>query len=323
MLSYTHFTLEERKYLQELLEKGYSLRKIASFLGRAPSSVSREIARNRSKTKCKADNPYHYHHWRAQILTTTRRRQQRQTALPPGSPVYCYVVEKLNEYWSPEEIAMRWRLEHPEQTLGTSTIYRYIWRNALPGIRKKTHLRRRGKNRHLVHHNCNVIHPDRRIPEWPEEIVTRSRIGDWEGDTVYGGIGKGLIVTLVDRKSRYLRACLVQSRDAGQIREAIHAALKGMPVMSVSLDNGSEFSQFREVERELDTLVYFAEPHKPWQRGTNENTNGLLRFFFPKGFDFHAITDETLQAVVASINNRPRKCLGWRTPSEIFSVALA
>ena len=308
MLSYTHFTLEERKYLQELLEKGYSLRKIASFLGRAPSSVSREIARNRSKTKCKADNPYHYHHWRAQILSTIRRRQQRRTALPPGSPVYCYVVEKLNEYWSPEQIAMRWRLEHPEQTLGTSTIYRYIQRNDLPGIRKKTHLRRRGKNRHLVHHNCNVIHPDRRIPEWPEDIVKRSRIGDWEGDTVYGGIGKGLIVTLVDRKTRYLRACLVQSRDAGQIREAIHAALKEMPVMSVSLDNGSEFSQFREVERELDTLVYFAEPHKPWQRGTNENTNGIVTVGGSRLYTSAAYNEEMIDEVLGRFDRIFAKC---------------
>ena len=322
MSSYTHFTLEERKYLQELLGQGYNLHKIASFLGRATSSVSREIKRNQSKTKSKADNPYRYHHWRAHICATSRRSQKRRTAIPKGSPVYEYVLEKLQLFWSPEQIAARWKLEHPGETLSFSTIYRYIRWKMLPGINKKTHLRRRGKNKNLVHHNSIAIQPDRRIPEWSEEIIQRSRIGDWEGDTVYGGIGKGLIVTLVDRKTRFLRACLVSSRDAEETRLAIQQALKDMPVSSLSLDNGTEFAQFRELEEELNTLIYFAEPHKPWQRGTNENTNDILRFFFPKGFDFRSITDDDLQAVVDSINNRPRKCLAWRSASEIFSVAL-
>jgi len=322
MSSYKHFTLEERKYLQELLSQGYSFRKIASFLGRAPSSVSREVRRNQSQGKSKADNPHRYHHWRAHICTLCRRRQKRRTAIPHGSTVFEYVLEKLRQFWSPEQIAARWKMEHPGETLSFSTIYRYIHRRDLPGIHKKMHLRRRGKNHNLVHHNSNVIHPDRRITEWPEEIVRRSRIGDWEGDTVYGGIGKGLIVTLVDRKTRYLCARLVASRNAAETREAIQKALKDLPVESLSLDNGTEFAEFRELEEALQTLVYFAEPHKPWQRGTNENTNDILRFFFPKGFDFRSITDDELQAVVASINNRPRKCLAWRSPSELFSVAL-
>ena len=323
MLSYTHFTLEERKYLQELLDKGYSFRKIASFLGRAPSSISREVRRNRSTSKSKAENPYRYHHWRANILAACRRQQHRRTAIPKGSAVYAYVTEKLQPFWSPEEIAERWKLEHPGETLAFSTIYRYIQRKDFPGIHRKTHLRRRGKNKNLVHHNSNVIHPDRQIPEWPEEIIRRTRIGDWEGDTVYGGVGKGLLVTLVDRKTRFLCACRVSSRDAEETRQAIRQALKGMPVSSLSLDNGSEFAKFRELEKDLDTLIYFAEPHKPWQRGTNENTNDILRFFFPKGFDFHSLSDDELQAVVASINDRPRKCLNWRSPSEVFPVALA
>ena len=324
MSSYTHFTLEERKYLQELLSQGYSLRKIASFLGRAPSSVSREISRNRAKypPKKKSDNPYNYHHWRAQICAITRRRRKRPSAIPENSAVWQYVVEKLNLYWSPEQIAMRWKKENPGETLAFSTIYRYIRRNVLPGIRRKTHLRRRGKNKNYVHHNCNVIHPERRIPEWSEEIVYRLRIGDWEGDTVYGGVGKGLLVTLVDRKTRFLCACRIRSRDAGETRAAIQQLLNELPVSSLSLDNGSEFSQFKELEEALQAPIYFAEPHKPWQRGSNENMNGILRFFFPKGFDFHSVDDSTIQAIVDSINHRPRKCLDWNSPSEVFSVAL-
>ena len=320
MLSYTHFTLSERKYLQELLSEGHSFRKIAAYLGRSPSSVSREVARNRAKypPKHKSDNAYNYHHWRAQICTICRRKQTRLLALPYGSAAREYVIEKLKVFWSPEEIAMRWRKDHPGETLSFSTIYRYLHKQWILDITPKTHLRRRGKNRNYVHHNCMVIHPDRRIPDWPEEIANRSRIGDWEGDTVYGGVGKGLILTLVDRKTRMLRACLLKRRDAQETRLAILRALEGMPVKSLSLDNGSEFSQFRELEEELGSPIYFAEPHKPWQRGSNENMNGILRFFFPKGFDFHSLNDDDLQVVIDSINNRPRKCLGWMSPIESF-----
>ena len=166
--------------------------------------------------------------------------------------------------------------------------------------------------------NYNTIHPDRIIPEWTEEIRLRARIGDWEGDTVYGGIGKGLLVTQVDRRSRFLRAGLLAKRDALLTKDVICKILKGLPVKSISLDNGSEFSEFHALEDELHTLVYFAEPHKPWQRGTNENTNDLLRFFFPKGFDFRTITQDTVDSVVDLINNRPRKCLDWKSPNEVF-----
>ena len=136
---------------------------------------------------------------------------------------------------------------------------------------------------------------------------------------MYGGVGKGYLVTQVDRKSRILRAGLLAERDAVRTKEVICNILRGMPVKSISLDNGSEFADFKSLEQELGAPVYFAEPHKPWQRGTNENTNGLLRFFFPKGCDFRAVTQAELDAVVDLINNRPRKCLGWQTPVEVFS----
>ena len=322
MLSYIHFTLEERICLQNLLSEGKSFRQIARILGRNPSTISREIKRNRTKyPKHKSNNQFNYHYWRAHILTTCRRKQNRRIALVPNTFKYNYVVEKLNQYWSPEQISMRLRTEYPDQIVGVSTIYRYIKRKDLEGITKKTHLRRKGKNRHLVHKNCYVIHPDRRIPEWSDDIKARTRIGDWEGDTVFGGVGKGLIVTLVDRKSRFLKAGLLSSRNAEETREVIEKMLDGDIVYSVSLDNGSEFAEFRELEKNIKAPVYFAEPHKPWQRGTNENTNDVLRFFFPKGFDFRKITQAQLDAIVDLINDRLRKCLNWKSPREIF-VAL-
>lgn len=329
MLSYTHFTLEERKYLQKLLSENLSIRKIAEILERSPSSVSREIKRNKAKWKPhhKPDNKYLYNHWRAQNLYMRRRREQIRAALQPGTEEWDYIVSRLMKFWSPEQICGRWHKEHPDRkSLCVSTLYRYIRLKRFPKITAKSHLRRRGKRKVQRNANFNSIQPDRIIPEWPDEIRRRARIGDWEGDTVYGGVGKGLLVTQVDRKSRFLRSGLLAKRDALLTKETIVKLLKGLPVKSVSLDNGSEFSEFRALEKELNTEVYFAEPHKPWQRGTNENTNDLLRFFFKKGFDFRTITQEDIDIVVDLINNRPRKCLGFKTPAEVFteeSVALA
>lgn len=321
MSSYTHFTLSERKYLQELLSEGYSMRKVAAFLGRSPSSVSREINRNKAKYKPHrpVDNKYWYNSWRAQTLYITRRRSIQRRRIQPNTPEWDYIITGLKDFWTPEEIVYRWRLDNPNsQIFGISTIYRGIKREELPGISSKTHLRRHGKKYVSRNSNFNTIQPERIIPEWSDIIKMRKRIGDWEGDTVYGGTGKGYILTLVDRKTRYLVAHLLENRDAELTKNVIVKTLDGLPVKSINLDNGSEFAEFKALEKELNTKVYFAEPHKPWQRGTNENTNDILRFFFPKGFDFRSITQADLDHVVYLINNRPRKCLGWRSPAELF-----
>ena len=321
MLSYKHFTLEERKYLQQLLAEGNSLRRIAAILERSPSSISRELKRNCPKYRPhnKPDNPYWYNHWRAQTLYILRRRKQQRQALRPKTPEWDFIVSGRLRFWSPEEICGRWHLEYPDRKkLSASTIYRYVNEKRFAYITPKANLRRRGKRMLPRNSNYNSVQPDRIIPEWPEEIRKRLRIGDWEGDTVYGGTGKGLLVSLVDRKSRYLCAGLLSSRDAEETNRVIVRLLAGKPHKSISLDNGSEFSRFRALENSLNTLVYFAEPHKPWQRGTNENMNDILRFFFPKGFDFRTITQKDVDTVVDLINHRPRKCLGWKSPAEVF-----
>ena len=320
-MSYTHFTIEERNCLQHLLAAGKSFREIADILQRSPSTICREVNRNKSRFRPhkKSDNKYYYNSWRAQNLYILRRRDIKRRAIRPCSVQWNYIVDKLNKFWSPEQICGRWHLEHPnEKMIHFSSIYHYIYRGELPPIKAKTHLRRRGK-RLMPRNSCyNSIHPDHIIPDWPDEIRRRNTVGHWEGDTVYGAIGKGLIITMVERKSRYLRCKLLDKRDSGLTKDSIVSMLDGLPVLSISLDNGSEFSQFRAIEEELKTVVYFAEPHKPWQRGTNENTNDILRFYFPKGFDFHSITQKDLDRIVEEINNRPRKCLGWKTPAEIF-----
>ena len=170
-MSYTQFTLEERKYLQKLLSEGLSLRKAAAVLERSPSSVSREVKRNRSKYRPhrKPDNPYWYNHWRTQILYTQRRRQSVRRAIQPGTETWEYVVIRLREHWSPEAICGRRKLTHPnEEPLHYSVIYRYIAKGYFPQISRRTNLRRRGKRIQTKNANYNTIQPDRIILEWPE-----------------------------------------------------------------------------------------------------------------------------------------------------------
>ena len=322
VLSYTHITLEERKCLQELVEKGYSNAQIARALGRSKSTIGRELKRNASKNPAKPSNRAKYHYWRAQTLTIMRRRSGRRTALPEGSFKRAYVCKALSMFWTPEQIAQRLRCDFPGQIVGVSTIYRYLKRGDLPGFSRKTHLRRRGKRPKNTNANYNTIQPDRTVLEWPEEIVKRLVEGHLEGDTVFGKIGTGGILTFVDRKKRTVQAARIESKDSEATARAIIKLLKGTDVRSITLDNGCEFAQFRKIEKELGVPVYFAEPHKPWQRGSNENMNGLLRFFFPKGFDFRTLTDERLQEVVDLINQRPRKIFDWLSPAELARVAL-
>lgn len=308
------------------MSKDIGIRKIAAILERSPSSVSREIRRNQAKHRPHggSDNKYRYNHWRAQNLYIRRRREQVRAALKPGAEEWEFIVEGLKQYWSPAAICGRWHKLYPtRKPLCVSTIYRYIRMGKFPKITAKQHLRRRGKRSKPRNTNYNSIQPDRIIPQWPDEICDRLRLGDWEGDTVYGGVGKGLLVTLVDRRSRYLRMGLLRSRTAEGTRLVIEKLLCGFPVKSISFDNGSEFSEFRKLEENLHTLVYFAEPHKPWQRGTNESTNDIVRFFFPKGFDFRTVTDKEIHFVENLINNRPRKCLGWKSPAEFLSQSVA
>lgn len=309
---YTHFTLEEREYLYKKRLEHWSIRSIATSMNRSPSSVSRELRRNTSD-----DGIYRPFH--ADINARTRSQQCRYKRLVCGSREWIYVVDKLLIFWSPEAIAGRWSIDYPsEKPLSVSTIYRYIYAGALPNIAKESHLRRRGRMPKAQRNKCITIKPDRIIPQWPKTISHRKRYGDWEGDTIAGKIGTGLITTLVDRKSRYLLARKVESKQADEQLQAITSLLQNHTVRSLSFDNGVEFAAHHEMERILSTKVYFAEPHKPWQRGTNENTNDILRFFFPRGTDFTKITQEDVEKAVDLINNKPKKVLGWKTPAEVY-----
>ena len=309
MQPYQHFTLTERESLSEKLKEGKSFRQIAKEMGRNVSSISREYNRNRNKDGT-------YHPWRATVLYMCRRKLCVRQPRLANEKIKSFVISGLKQFWSPEIISERWKMEHPDVTLAPATIYRSLERNQLLGFSKKTHLRRHGRRKNLHGYK---IHPVHTIHDRPDLIEKRRRLGDLEGDTVYGGIAKGCLVTLVDRTSRYLYAALSETRGSKVIEDAFKYALRDFKPQSITLDNGSEFAGFLQIEKNHNTTVYFADPHSPWQRGTNENINDLVRFFFPKGTNFHAVSEESLQRVLLLINNRPRKCLGWLSPLEFAS----
>jgi IS30 family transposase len=293
-----------------MLREGKSLRAIAAELDRNVSSVSREIKRNQNKDGS-------YHPWGSTCRYLHRRKRCRRKYRLADETLRLFVETSLDKYWSPEIISERWRIEHPNEPLSHVTIYRALKQGQLPRYSRKKHLRRHGKRKNT--HHTRVVHPVHTIHERPEIVNVRGRLGDMEGDTVSGAIGKGCIVTAVDRQSRMLYAALSQSRDSSLIVDAFSRAFRGVNVESITLDNGSEFAKFAEIEKNHGTTVYFADPHSPWQRPSNENINNLLRFFYPKGIDFTAVAQEDFQHVISLINNRPRKCLGWLSPLEFFS----
>lgn len=315
MRSYHHFTQYERESLRFYLEKGMSYREIARRLGRNVSTISREIKRNGKKDG--SINAV----WGSSLYAWRRKRCRRIPRIAKDPGLKKYIEEKLHVFWSPEAITACWKKEHPEAKLSHSTLYRALRDKQLEDCSEQKHLRRRGK---LKYKNTgstglNPVKPDHTIAEWPKEIRDRARIGDWEGDTIRGKNGQGYLFTAIDRKSRYIvLGSIPGKRTKEATAEAVCEALRGQVVNSLTLDNGTEFAAHREIAQRLDTTVYFADPAAPWQRGSNENANGILRFFFPKGCDLRSVTQEELNEVMSFLNNRPRKCLGWLSPVDFL-----
>jgi len=230
MQSYQHFTLEERESLSLMLREKKSLRSIAIALNRNVSSISREVKRNQNKDKS-------YHPWRATVLYICRRKSCKRKPRLADETTLTFVKDSLDKYWSPEIIAERWRMKHPDIPLGHTTIYRALKGKQIEGYRPKTHLRRRGRRKNLRGY---TLHPANTIHDRPSEADNRQRMGDLEGDTVYGAIGKGCALTAVDRKSRMLYASLSTSRDSSLIVDAFRKALDGVKVESITMALSSQ-----------------------------------------------------------------------------------
>jgi IS30 family transposase len=311
----SHLTLEEREVVAQSHAAGSSQRAIARKLGRSPSTISRELRRNRSRTG--------YFPARANELARQRRRERPLLRKMQHDEVRRFVCDQLKKYHSPDQIAGRAKLLLRDRTQHVSrqTIYAWIKKQAAAGHHWQRYLRRHGKRR-VERENRGRIPNATSIEGRPKIAERRGRKGDFEGDTVRGLPGRGGLLTLVDRKTRLTLIQRVSDLKAETVKEAGIAALRSVPRKhrkTVTFDNGKEFAEHKELSRRTGVDAYFAKPHCSWQRGTNENTNGLIRQFFPKGSDIARESPARINQVQDLLNNRPRRCLGYRTPREAFT----
>jgi IS30 family transposase len=304
-----HLTYQERQFLYRLKKKGMSNAQIAELMGRHRSTIYRELNRNAS--------PRGYGPRRAQRLADRRRLASRRPHQMDDPDVHQYVQERLKNYWSPDQIAGRARRDFPHapsRWLSDQTIYHWI-RRRRPRWQKL--LRRGGRPPEKRGKLTDCV----RIGGRPEVINRRRRYGDWEGDTLVGKGRRSALVSWVERKSGYLRIGRVDSMKSDVTARVLKQRMKDLPPAlrrSMTFDNGKEFAEHHQLTRRPGLQVYFADPYASWQRGTNENTNGLLRQYFPKGTDFTRISHDEVARVEQSLNERPRKRLGYRTPDEIL-----
>ena len=324
-MPYVQLTSEKRYVIYHLKLYKLSLREIARRLGRHHSTISRELKRNGP------DLPtWVYWHAGAHQRALLRRKLPRHHRRRNHAPLVKYVEQGLQDERSPDVIAARLKIDYPDDDrmrASIETIYRWVYRDASQGgqlfkclcryHKKRRRQRQYGTGRGLIPGRIS-------IDERPDLVAKRARFGDWEGDTVEGAKGSGHITTHVERKSRYLLAARLANKTARATADAVTQAFRRVPRVlrhTLTLDNGKEFARFKEIEKGTGLTVYFADPYSAWQRGTNENTNGLLRRYFPKGSDFRNVTEEALASVVKKLNHRPRKCLNYQTPHEVFQEA--
>lgn len=309
-----HLTKEERDRIAQLHHRGFLQNQIAEALERDPGTICRELARNR------VDGEY----FAAQAHDLAeRRRRQRPLARKLDDPELNAEVRRgLAQEWSPEQIEGAQKRAHPDEPdrhVSARTIYCWIEQDE-QRAHWKSFLRRRGK-RPCRRKNTESCSSAARIKNRPTCIERRLRLGDFEGDTVLGPPGTGGIVTLVCRRSRFTIITKVQSKDANHVHQRIKLRLKELAEdhrRSITFDNGTEFARCQRLEKHLNLQLYFADPGCPYQRGTNENTNGLIRQYFPKGTDFRTVSHCEVSMVENLLNNRPRACLDFETPAAVF-----
>ncbi|MDR2884955.1 MAG: IS30 family transposase [Deferribacteraceae bacterium] len=310
MRDYQHLTREQRYQISALFESKISMRSIAKQLGCSVSTISREIKRNSQHYvyKCIKRTIVEYRPQVAHKKYLTRRHSNSIIS----ADVWAMVVHYLQEYYSPDQISHVLEMNHGMQ-VSHERIYRYIAANPV----YKKYLRHKRRRKYRSRGSSKVRIKDRvMIAERPAVVSERSRLGDWELDTVMGlkSNQQYFLVTLVERKSRYSEIVLNYGKDGETVANSVINALHSHVVHTVTADNGSEFAKHKMVSEQF----YFCDPCCSWQRGTNENTNGLIRQFFPKGTDFEKVTAEDVAHVQDLLNNRPRKCLGYKTPAQIM-----
>ena len=326
-MSYLHLSSEERYVISHLAIYGLSLREIGRRLQRHHTTISREIRRNRPTNS--HDAVYWYDV--AQMFANDRKRVAHHCTKKSNRRLMRYVRSKLKLDWSPEEIVGRLTMDYPNNELmrvSHETIYRWIYLDAINGGDLCTHLRRHHKKRRKQRRYGSLrgLIPGRiSIGERPNAVENRKRFGDWEGDSVEGSKGSGAIASHVERKSRYLVAAKLCDKSASTMTSATAKAFRRIPRLirkTLTVDNGKEFSQFKQIEQKTGLSIYFADPYSAWQRGCNENTNGLIRQYLPKGTNFKNIKNKDLALIVKKLNHRPRKCLNYQTPHEVIQSTI-
>ncbi len=319
-------SLAEREEISRGLQAGDSRRAIARRLGRAPSTVAREVAPHHG--------PVGYRAWRAERRAIQQARRPKELKLLRYPRLRAAVERLLAQRWSPEQIAQRLRLEHPsDRTMHVSheTIYRSLFVQARGALRRElTACLRTGRTQRRA--QTRPLRTGRLvdmvlISARPAEAADRAVPGHWEGDLLLGKGGRSAIGSVVERRSRYvLLLRLPAGRTAEHVRRALAARLTTLPAQlrrTLTWDQGKEMAEHVRFRIETGIPIYFCDPRSPWQRPTSENTNGLLRQYFPKGADLTGYTQRDLDAVARELNGRPRQTLGWRKPSEVFAQTVA
>lgn len=316
-MPYQHLTSNERYCIAHMKSAKWPIRRIARKLERSASTISREIARNRGIGV--------YWYDAAQRCADKRKSKPRHAKRISHQPLYDLVVNGLKKGFSPEIISERLGRETRSQKMCISpeTIYQWVYNDSRLGGELHTFLVRHHKYRRKQRNSVRKRAFEGRvsIDDRPIIVAQKKRFGDWESDSVEGGKSKGALATHVERKSRFLVAGRLRNGESEHYMQTTIALFKNMPgqyLKTFTVDNGSEFAKFKLLEEATDTTVYFADPYSPWQRGLNENTNGLIRRYFKKGCNFHTIGDTAVNDVVEKLNHRPRKCLKFRTPYEVL-----
>jgi len=310
-MSYTQLTQEQRYQIYVLMKAGHNQTQMAALVACHKSTISRELRRNRGHKG--------YRPQQAQALA----RMRHYRCHPPriGEQTWHWVELLLRQEWSPEQIAGRLQLEQ-RPTISHQRIYLYIYADKQRGGTLYRHLRSQKKQRKRYggHARRAQIPHRTSIEQRPPIVASKCRIGDWEADTIIGARHKGAILSCTERKSKLTLLRKLETKGALEVKRNCIELLSpcAEQVHTITVDNGKEFCEHKAIAHALQTRIYFAHPYASWERGLNENTNGLIRQYFPKKFDFAKISHEEVQHVVARLNNRPRKTLGFRTPNEVF-----
>lgn len=312
-MAYKHLSSEERYYIEIQRKEGVSMNKIAKALGRSQPTLSRELARNTGKRG--------YRHKQA-CRMAKERHQTKPKAIKLTPDIKRRINNDILEDWSPEQVVGRLEKEGISK-LHHETVYQYIYADKAAGGALYKHLRHQKKTyrkRYGSAHNRTGIPNRTDIDERPEAANNRERVGDIEVDTIIGKNHKGAILTMDDRKSKLRLAMPLPGKKAKYVSEAMVALLKPIKgfVKTLTYDNGKEFTEHEAVSKALSCSSYFAKPYHSWERGQNENANGLLRQYFPKSMELDRVSQDDVFKAVDKLNNRPRKCLGFKTPYEAF-----